>query len=121
VVVPALSALLADAAFEIVSNLAPVLGAIHLHLLDEHAILLLCPGTFDHFGIEHFLPPVETLHICSTLKALSDFFPIFGAHLLYQILQLFILNKINLIALIKSKLLTSASVQYLFCALLVVD
>jgi hypothetical protein len=34
VVVPALSALLADSAFEIMSNLAPVLGAIHLHLLN---------------------------------------------------------------------------------------
>ena len=34
VVVPALSALLADSAFEIVCNLAPVLGAIHLHLLN---------------------------------------------------------------------------------------
>jgi len=92
VVVPALSALLAYTAFEIVGYLAPVLGAIHLNLLDQHAIFLLCPWAFDHFGIENFLPPVETLNVGATLKALSDFFPIFGAHLLDQILELFILK-----------------------------
>jgi len=99
--VPALSALLADTAFEIVGNLAPILGAIHLHLLYEHAIFFFCPRAFYHFGIKYFLPPVETLHISPKLEALGNFFPIFGAHLFYQILQLFILNNINLFAFIK--------------------
>ncbi len=44
VVMPALSALLSNSAFEVVCNLAPVLGAIHLHLLNQHTIFLFCPG-----------------------------------------------------------------------------
>jgi hypothetical protein len=98
VVVPALSALLADSAFEIVCNLAPVLGAIHLHLLNQHTIFFFCPGTLYHFRIKYLLPSVETLDVRAALKALSDSFPIFWTHLLDQILQFFILNEINLFA-----------------------
>lgn len=121
VVVPTLSALLADSAFEVVCNLAPVLRAIHMYLLNQHAIFLFCPGTLYHFRIKYLLPSVETLDVRAALKALSDSFPVFWTHLFYQILQFFILNKNNLFAYFKRKLLTSASVQYLFCALLVVD
>jgi len=95
---PALSALLSDSAFEVVCNLAPVLGAIHLHLLNQHTIFLFCPGTLHHFWIKYLLPSMEALDVCAALKALSDSFPIFWTHLLDQILQFFILNEINLFA-----------------------
>lgn len=121
VVVPALSALLPNSALQVVSDLAPVLGAIHFDLLNQHAIFLFRPRTLNHFRIKHLLPSVQTLDVRATLQTFSDSFPIFGAHLLNQILQFFILNELNLFAPIKRTLLTSASVQYLFCALLVVD
>ena len=98
VIVPTLSALLSDSAFEVVCNLTPVLGAIHLHLLNQHTIFFFCPGTLYHFRIKYLLPSVETLDVRSALKALSDSFPIFWTHLLDQILQFFILNEINLFA-----------------------
>ena len=91
-VVPALPALLADAARQVLSNLAPVLSAALLHLVDQLAILLFCPRPFHHFGVEHFLPSVEALHIRAGLEAFSDALPILGAHLLYKFFEFLVLQ-----------------------------
>ena len=58
VVVPALSTLLSDASLKVVCDLTPILSAISVDLLNQHAIFFLCPRAFDHFRIQHFLPSV---------------------------------------------------------------
>lgn len=81
VVVPTLATLLANATFDVLSDLAPILSAVQLDLLHEKPVFFLSPRAFDHFRIEHFLPSVQALDIGSELQAFSDPLPVFGSHL----------------------------------------
>lgn len=81
-VVPSFSTLLSDPALQIISDLTPVLSAMESHLVNKHAVFFFCPRAFDHFRIQNFLPTVETLYICSTVKSLRDALPVFWPHLL---------------------------------------
>ena len=40
---------------------------------------LFCPGSFDQTRAEYFLPPMQALDICSTLKAIGYFLPVSSA------------------------------------------
>jgi len=92
-VVPSLAALLADASFEVVGNLTPVLCAMQVHLLDQKSILLLSPRALHHFGVEHFLPAVEALDIGAVLKSLGDALPVLGAHQSHEFSEFFVLKQ----------------------------
>lgn len=37
------------------------------------------PGSFDEFGVEDFLPAMQTLHVSPIMKVAGDSFPIFGS------------------------------------------
>ena len=63
-VVPTLSALLADTAREFIRDEGPLLRAILMHQLHNLLILLCCPRAFHQRGLEHLLPAVKTLHLC---------------------------------------------------------
>lgn len=65
VVVPSLTALLADSSLEVGSDLGPFLGALLLDKQKNFAIFFLCPGAFHKARVEHFLPPMEALDISS--------------------------------------------------------
>ena len=82
VVVPPFATLLTDTPFQVLRYLAPVLGPVLVNLLHQKSVFFLCPGPLHHFGVQHFLPSVQTLHVSSVVEALSDPFPIFGTHLL---------------------------------------
>ena len=68
VVVPPLTALLADASGQVLSNLAPVLRTLLLDLVDQLTVFLLGPGAFDEGRVEDFLPTVEALHVRAPWK-----------------------------------------------------
>jgi hypothetical protein len=54
-------------------------------------ILLISPRTFDHGGVEDFLPSVETLNISSIIEKGGNSFPVFGSVLIYEFSEFFIL------------------------------
>ena len=72
-----LSALLPNASVKSLSDLAPVLGSVLLHIVDEGTVFLLGPRAFDHLRVEDFLPAVEALNIGSFVQSFSDTLPIF--------------------------------------------
>lgn len=75
-VVPPLSALLANPAWEAVSNLSPFLRAFLLHKDQHQLILFFTPRPFDQTRVEHFLPPMQTLNISPPFEGLSNLLPI---------------------------------------------
>lgn len=91
-IVPALAALLSDATLNIVSDLAPILSAVDANLIDQPPIFLFSPGTLHHLWVKNFLPPVKALHVRAVLQALSNTFPILGAHLSYQFSEALVLH-----------------------------
>ena len=58
-----LSALLPNATVKGLSDLAPVLGSVLLHILNEGTVFFFCPGTLDHLRVEDLLPAVEALDL----------------------------------------------------------
>lgn len=109
-VVPALAALLPDATFEVVRDLGPILGPVSMNLLNQQSVFLLGPRALHHLGVQHLLPPVQALDIRTELKALSNAFPVFGAHLPNELAQFFVLHRLGCVKDL-ILLLTSASVQ----------
>ena len=73
-----LSALLPNATVKGLSNLAPVLGSVLLHILYESTVFFFCPGTFDHLRVKDLLPAVEALNVSSFVQSLSNTLPVFG-------------------------------------------
>ena len=73
-----LSALLPNATVKSLSDLAPVLGSVLLHILYEGPVFFLSPGTFDHLRVEDLLPAVEALDVSSFVQSLSNTLPILG-------------------------------------------
>ena len=71
VVVPALAALLADAARELLRNLGPLLSAQLADELDDLGILLRRPRAFDELGVENLLPAVQALDVRALLEVLG--------------------------------------------------
>ena len=69
-VMPSLTALLADSAWKVLSNLGPFLGTILLDKMQHHSIFFFSPGAFDQVRVENLLPPVETLNVGSAWEAL---------------------------------------------------
>lgn len=75
-VVPALTALLADAAVEGRSDLGPFLGALLLDEHQDHAVFVFGPGAFHQTGVQHLLPPVQALHVSAARQILSNLLPV---------------------------------------------
>jgi hypothetical protein len=67
-VVPSLSALLADSAGELARDDAPVLGSVFLNQNDDLGVFFLSPRSFDQFGVQNLLPSMETLDVSSVRK-----------------------------------------------------
>ena len=76
-VVPPLSALLADPSWEMIGYLGPEVRAIDVHQMQQEPVLDICPRPFDEGGIQHFLPAMQALHISAILELLSNFLPVF--------------------------------------------
>ena len=70
-VVPALAALLADAARELLRNLGPLLSAQLADEFDDLGILLRRPRAFDELGVENLLPAVQALDVRALLEVLG--------------------------------------------------
>lgn len=47
-----------------------------MDFFDKDAVFFLCPRTFFHFWVEHFLPTVEALDVGPISEALSNLLPI---------------------------------------------
>jgi len=62
-VVPALSALLTDSPRKLLRDFTPTLWPEDADEFDNLRILLRRPRSLDELGVEHFLPPVQALHI----------------------------------------------------------
>lgn len=65
-VVPTFTTLLSNTAGKVLCDLSPLHRAMDLDELQHEAVFLLSPRALDKKRVEHFLPPVETLHICAT-------------------------------------------------------
>ena len=83
-IMPSLTALLADSSWQGLGYLAPVLRTIPMHLFDELLVFIVAPGTLNHGRIKHLLPSVEALHICPVIEVGSYFLPVLGTKLLDQ-------------------------------------
>mmetsp|Transcript_3158 Transcript_3158/g.9795 ORF Transcript_3158/g.9795 Transcript_3158/m.9795 type:complete len:215 (-) Transcript_3158:225-869(-) len=76
VVVPALAALLANAARQVTRNHAPLLGAMLQHQAQDLVVLLLRPRPLDEVRVEHLLPAVQALNIGAVGEEFGDLFPV---------------------------------------------
>jgi hypothetical protein len=81
-VVPALSALLPDSARKGLGDVTPVFCAKFQDILGEAFILFLTPWSFDHGGVQNFLPSVEALDISALVQEGGNPFPVPGSKLL---------------------------------------
>lgn len=78
VVVPALSALLADAAGQVLCDLRPLLRPVFLDEQQNELVFFGRPGALDEVRVKHFLPAVQALHVGAADQRLGDFLPVFG-------------------------------------------
>mmetsp|Transcript_30730 Transcript_30730/g.98142 ORF Transcript_30730/g.98142 Transcript_30730/m.98142 type:complete len:265 (-) Transcript_30730:105-899(-) len=83
VVVPSLTALLADTAGQLLRDERPLLGAVLLDELDDLLILLLGPRALDKVGVEHLLPAVQALDVRAVREVLGDFLPVLAVEVLH--------------------------------------
>ena len=78
-VVPPLSALLANSAGEVVGDEGPLLSTVDVDEMKQKSVFDVSPWTFDEVGVQHFLPSVEALDVCATLETLGDLLPALAA------------------------------------------
>ena len=88
---PAFTALLADSARQIVSDVCPFHGTSSLYKRQDQFILFTAPWSFYKRWVEHFLPAMKTLDICAARQALSDLFPVLTVELLDSFGKLLVL------------------------------
>ncbi len=75
-VVPALSTLLSDAAWQVVGDISPLLSPLPLHKYKYKHVLFFGPGAFHEVRIQNFLPSMEALDISAAWQLLSYFLPV---------------------------------------------
>lgn len=92
VIMPALPALLSDAAWQVFSHESPLLRAVLVNEMKYHAILFLSPRALDQTRIEYFLPSVKALNVSAARKLLGNPFPVFTTMLSYSFCQMLILK-----------------------------
>ena len=93
VIVPSLSALLADSAWKVLSDQSPLLGPVLVDQVEHHAILLLSPRAFNEAGVQDFLPPVKALHVRPSREFFRYSLPIFTSVFAHCICQMLILDR----------------------------
>jgi len=93
VVVPSLSALLTNPSWKVLCYQCPLLWAIFVNEMKDHAVLFLSPWPFDEARIENFLPPMKTLNISPPRELFGYPFPIFPTMLADGVCQMLILEK----------------------------
>lgn len=91
VVVPPLSALLADPAGQLVGDDGPLLGPVPLDQLDDLAIFLLGPRALDEGGLEDPVPAVQTFDLLAMGEAGGDGLPVLGPMLVDGLAQCIVL------------------------------
>lgn len=62
-IMPAFAALFPDSSRQVLRDLCPFLRSALLDEVQNEAILLLRPRALNQVRIEHFLPPMQALHI----------------------------------------------------------
>lgn len=71
-VMPPLSALLADPAVQFGRDETPVFSAVLVHEVDDGLVFFFCPRPFDQTGVEDLLPPMQALHVRPVVEELGD-------------------------------------------------
>lgn len=66
-IVPPLTTLLSNSPWQSLCNVTPILGSKLCNIFREFLIFFSAPWTFDHWGIQNFLPPVKTLDISAIM------------------------------------------------------
>lgn len=84
-IVPPLTALLAQSTLEMFGDEGPLLLTVLLHEFGDEGVFFFGPRSFDEAWLEHFLPAVEALYVTSILswEGSCYFLPVFGLVLLY--------------------------------------
>ena len=90
-VVPSLSALLANPSRQVLGDLRPLLRPVRFNQVQNEPVLIFSPRAFDQARIEDLLPSVQALHIGSSRQRFSDLLPIFSRVLLNGICKHLIL------------------------------
>lgn len=75
-IVPTFPTLLAETSRELACNERPLLLSVNLDQSCDRSVFFWCPGTLDETGLEHLLPPMETLDVAATRKVRGNLFPI---------------------------------------------
>ena len=83
-IVPSLSALLTNSTWKMLCYIGPLLWSLFLDKPQYKSIFFNTPRPFHKLWIEDFLPSMKTLHICPSLKTLSDLLPVSAPVLLYS-------------------------------------
>ena len=76
VVVPALAALLADAAGQLLRDERPVLRPVVPDHLLHQLVLILRPGPLHQARVQHLLPAVQALHVGAVAEKACDLLPV---------------------------------------------
>jgi len=94
-IVPPLSALLANPTWEIFSYQGPFLRAVLVNQMKNHPVFLLSPRTLDEAWIQHFLPTMKALDVSTAWQLLGDFLPVFASMLPHCIGQMLVLKRVK--------------------------
>mmetsp|Transcript_11445 Transcript_11445/g.41880 ORF Transcript_11445/g.41880 Transcript_11445/m.41880 type:complete len:225 (+) Transcript_11445:3519-4193(+) len=83
VIVPTLSALLANSPRQVLSDHRPLLRAVLLDEADDLVIFFLGPWALHQVGVEHLLPAMQTLDISPVGEVLGNLLPALPVERLY--------------------------------------
>jgi hypothetical protein len=86
-VVPAFTALLANATVQVLSDGSPFDSSVLGDQLQHSSVFLLGPGTLHQTRVQDFLPAMQTLHVSAPREIFSDLFPVFLVVASYCICQ----------------------------------
>lgn len=89
------TALFADAPRLALGQEAPVPRPVLLDHFYNYIILVFGPGPFDQIRVQHFLPPMQALHVRPVPQIRCNTLPVLRSVLLHQLPQLFILSQVN--------------------------
>ena len=84
-VMPSLSALLSYPPWQMLCNLSPLLRTSSFYQMQDKSIFLFSPRAFHQTRVEHLLPSMKTLNVCSSRQRFSYFLPVFAAVFVYGI------------------------------------
>ena len=90
-VMPSLSTLLTNSAWEMLSNLSPLFSSSLLDEFNHKLVLELSPRSLDELRVKDLLPSMQALDVSPALQLAGDLLPAFAFVTLDRLLKALIL------------------------------